>query len=399
MLPLQNVRIVAVEQYGAGPIGTLYLASLGAEIIKIESPRDGGDVSRSVGPHFMEGVERSAASVFFQGLNHNKKSLSLDLSRAEGRSVLHRLVAGADALASNLRGDVPAKLGITYSQLAVHNPRLVCAHLTAYGRQGPRAAWPGYDYMMQAEAGYFAMTGEPEGPPTRFGLSIVDFMTGLAMAFGLTAALLDARRSGIGRDIDVSLFDVALFNLNYVATWFLNANAVPQRTPRSAHLSLTPCQLYRTLDGYIYLMCNKQKFWESLCDEIGHPEWKADPRFVSYAGRLDNRNQLTLLIDAALAGRATADWLAHFKGRVPAAPVLDVPQALENPFVVDSDRIQRIPLTGGSDLKVLRSPIRCEDPPPTPTAAPRFGEHTEDILQSLGYDSAAIAGFRRKGTI
>jgi crotonobetainyl-CoA:carnitine CoA-transferase CaiB-like acyl-CoA transferase len=399
MLPLQNVRIVAVEQYGAGPIGTLYLASLGAEIIKIENPRDGGDVSRTVGPHFVEGVERSAASLFFQGLNHNKKSLSLDLSREDGRSILHRLVADADALASNLRGDVPAKLGITYSQLAAHNPKLVCAHLTAYGRQGPRAAWPGYDFMMQAEAGYFAMTGEPDGPPTRFGLSIVDFMTGLAMAFGLTAALVDARQSGFGRDIDVSLFDVAIFNLNYVATWYLNANAVPQRAPRSAHLSLTPCQMYRTLDGYIYLMCNKEKFWGSLCDEIGYPQWKDDPRFASYAARLENREQLTLLMDAALARQTTTDWLTRFKGKVPAAPVLDVPKALENPFVADSDRIQRVPLAGGSDIRVLRSPIRCEDPSPMPTAAPRLGEHTDDILQSLGYDSAAIAEFRRRGTI
>lgn len=399
MLPLQGVRVVAVEQYGAGPIGTLYLASLGAEIIKVESPRDGGDVSRSVGPYFAEGIDRSASSLFFQGLNHNKKSMTLDLSHADGRSVLHRLVSSADALASNLRGDVPAKLGITYPQLAASNPRLVCAHLTAYGRQGARAAWPGYDYMMQAEAGYFALTGEPDGPPTRFGLSIVDFMTGLAMAFGLTAALLEARQTGIGRDVDVSLFDVALFNLNYVATWFLNTNAAPRRAPRSAHLSLTPCQLYRTRDGYIYLMCNKEKFWESLCDEVGHPEWKADPRFANYAARLTNRDVLTVLVDAALSGQDTVDWLARFTGKVPAAPILDVPEALDSTFVAESDRIQHIPTAAGVDIKVLRSPIRCNEPPPAPSAAPRLGEHTDDILASLGYDSSAIADFRRRKVI
>jgi crotonobetainyl-CoA:carnitine CoA-transferase CaiB-like acyl-CoA transferase len=393
------MRIIAIEQYGAGPIGTLYLASLGAEVIKVESPQGGGDVSRSVGPHFVDGVDPSAASLFFQGLNHNKKSITLDLARQEGRAVLQRLVVDADALASNLRGDVPAKLGITYPQLAAHNPRLVCAHLTAYGRQGPRAAWPGYDYMMQAETGYFALTGEPDGPPTRFGLSIVDFMTGLAMAFGLTATLIEARQTGVGRDVDVSLFDVALFNLNYVATWFLNAGAAPQRAARSAHLSLTPCQLYRTRDGYIYLMCNKEKFWESLCDEVGHPEWKADPRFASYPARLANRDSLTLAIDAALAGRDTVDWLEQFTGKVPAAPVLDVPEALENPFVTDSDRIQRIPIATGMDVRVLRSPIRFDEPPPEPSAAPSLGEHTDDILASLGYDQPAIESLRKQGII
>lgn len=399
MLPLKDVRIIAVEQYGAGPIGTLYLASLGAEIIKIESPRDGGDVSRGVGPHFADGVDPSAASLFFQCLNHNKKSVTLDLSKEEGRTVLHRLVASADAVASNLRGDVPERLGITYRQLAPHNVRLVCAHLTAYGREGPRKAWPGYDFMMQAEAGYFAMTGEPDGPPTRCGLSIVDFMTGLAMAFGLAAALVDARRSGKGRDIDVSLFDVALFNLNYVASWFLNAQAIPQRAPRSAHLSLTPCQLYRTRDGFIYIMCNKEKFWQQFCVEVGRPEWMSDPRFAAYPVRLENRELLTRLLDEALAARTTSDWLERFQGKVPAAPVFDVPQALENPFVRDSDRIQQLPLEGRKPIEVLRSPIRCDDPPPLPVPAPRLGEHTEDILASLGYDLAAIADFRRKGTI
>lgn len=399
MLPLNGVRILSVEQYGAGPIGTLYLASLGAEIIKIESPRAGGDVSRGVGPHFLQDIDQSAASLFFQGLNHNKKSLTLDLSQAQGRAVFHRLVTTADAVASNLRGDVPGKLGITYSQLAAYNPQVVCAHLTAYGREGARKDWPGYDFMMQAEGGYFAMTGEPDAPPTRCGLSIVDFMAGLAMAFGLVAALFDARRSGVGRDVDVSLFDVALFNLNYVATWYLNTGAEPRRAPRSAHLSLTPCQLYRTQDGFIYLMCNKEKFWRNLCIAVGKPEWQSDPRFIDYAARLEHRELLTRLLDDILSARTTHTWLELLRGRVPAAPVLDVPQALENPFVQDSDRIQRIQSDEHQPVKVLRSPIRCEEPPPTPTLAPRLGQDTDHILASVGYDPAAIARLRRNGTI
>ena len=395
---LAGLRIVAVEQYGAGPIGTLHLASLGAEVIKIENPRE-GDVSRSVGPHFVPGIPRDRASLFYQGLNHDKQSLTLDLSRPEGREVLQRLVATADALVSNLRGDVPERLGLTHAQLARYNPTLVCAHLSAYGREGSRKAWPGYDYLMQAEAGYFALTGEPDGPPTRFGLSIVDFMTGLALAYGVAAGVLSARTTGRGRDVDVNLFDVALFNLNYVATWYLNAGAAPERAPRSAHLSMTPCQLCRTADGFIYVMCNKEKFWQVLVDELGRPEWKTDPRFEDYAARLEHRDTLTLLLDEAFSAATTARWLERLSGKVPAAPVLDVPAALSSPFVTEEGRLVDVPLGDGRHVRLVRAPVRSAGDSREPTPAPGLGEHTDAILSSLGYDPASIMEMRRKGVV
>ena len=204
MLPLEGVRIIAVEQYGAGPFGTMFLADQGAEIIKIENPSDGGDMARAVGPHFFAPGD----SQFFHSFNRNKKSVTLDLTHPDGQAVMHDLAATADALACNLRGDVPQKLGLTYPQLKAHNAKIVCAHLTAYGRDGPRADWPGYDYLMQAEAGYFSLTGDPGGPPSRFGLSVVDLMTGVAMAYGLLAALtlltgagLDHRQSMTSRTL------------------------------------------------------------------------------------------------------------------------------------------------------------------------------------------------------
>lgn len=403
MLPLHGVRILAVEQYGAGPVGTLHLASLGAEIIKIESPRDGGDVSRAVGPHFVEGADRSVASLFFQSLNHNKKSMTLDLGAPEGQAVLHRLVGGADAVVSNLRGDVPARLGITYEQLQEHNPRLVCAHLTAYGRGGSRASWPGYDYMMQAEAGYFALTGEPEAPPARFGLSIVDFMTGMALALGVSAALYAVRGTGIGRNVDVNLFDVALHNLNYVASWFLNAGVESERAPRSAHLSLVPCQLYRTRDGFIYLMCNKEKFWAALCQAVGRPDLQSDPRFRDYAARLRNRDELTAVLDEVLMQADTAVWMAKFSRNVPAAPVYSVAEALENPYVREAGRVIDVPVAvpagAPSGVRLVKPPIDCGVPQPAPTAAPLLGEQTDDILRSLGYDSQAIGVMRSRGIV
>ena len=175
MLPLNGVRVLAVEQYGAGPFGTMFLADQGAEVIKIENPNDGGDMSRAVGPYFFAPGD----SEFFHSLNRNKKSLTLDLGRPEGQAVLQDLARTADAVASNLRGDVPVKLGLVYDRLKQVNPKIVCAHLSAYGRSGPRADWPGFDYLMQAEAGYFSLTSEPGAPPARFGISIVDLMTGL----------------------------------------------------------------------------------------------------------------------------------------------------------------------------------------------------------------------------
>ena len=207
-LPLQGMRILAIEQYGAGPFSTQHLADLGAEVIKIENPHDGGDVGRAVGPHYFGPGD----SHFYQAFNRNKKSIRLDLKQEAGREVLHKLVEHADAVFNNLRGDLPAKLGLTYEALKHIRKDIVCVHLSAYGREGERAAWPGYDYLMQAEAGYLSLTGEPDGPPSRFGLSMIDLMTGTTAALGLVSGVLGARATGVGRDIDTSLFDVAMHN-------------------------------------------------------------------------------------------------------------------------------------------------------------------------------------------
>jgi len=396
---LEGVRILAVEQYGAGPFGTLFLADLGAEVIKVENRADGGDVSRVVGPHFHDGLPDTAQSVFYQGLNRSKKSITLDLAQPEGKRVFQRLVAHADAVASNLRGDVPAKLGITYAQLAQANPRIVCAHLTGYGREGERASWPGYDYMMQAEAGYFHLTGDPDSSPARFGLSLVDLMTGVAMAGALLAGLHAANRDGRGRDVDISLFDLALSNLNYIGHWYLNAGAATGRIPRSAHASITPCQSYRTRDGWIYLMCNKEKFWVELCRKVGRAQWIDDARFLRFPDRLKHRALLTELIDEALQARTTADWLAEFAGSVPAAPIYDVTQALENPWVKGSARIESIPVEGTKPITLLTSPVRGEGLPLAGRPAPALGADTDAVLAEAGFARDEIARLRAAGVI
>lgn len=393
--PLDGLRVLAVEQYGAGPFGTSYLADLGADVIKIENPTEGGDVGRHIGPHFFGPGD----SHFFQTFNRNKRSLTLDLKQPDGMRVFQRLVSVADAVLDNLRGDLPAKLGITFGNLKTFNPRIVCAHLSAYGREGSRKSWPGYDYLMQAEAGHMMMTGEPDGPPTRYGLSIVDLMTGLVAAFGLLAAVMRARSTGIGSDVDTSLFDVAVHNLNYPGTWYLNEGVVTGRISRSAHPSLVPSQLYRTADGWIFVMCNKEKFWPLLCNALGREEWVMDERFRTFKDRLRHRDTLTELLDAAFMAAPTGNWIEKLSGSVPVAPVLDVAAALENPFLRERGGIRDFSRPDASMARLLASPIRISGTELPARAAPALGADNHELLRELGFSNAEIHALREKKVI
>lgn len=380
-LPLHGIRILAVEQYGAGPYGSMHLADLGAEVIKIESPPD-GDVSRATGPYFLGDGD----SQFFQTFNLNKRSLRLDLKVPAGREVFERLVGNADAVLNNLRGDQPARLGLDYATLGRFNPKIVCAHLSAYGRDNERAAWPGYDYLMQAEAGFMALTGEPGQPPSRFGLSMVDYMTGTTMAMGLLAALLGAGRTGLGRDVDVSLFDVALHQLSYPATWYLNAGHETTRLERSAHPSTVPCQVYRTADGWVMVMCMLEKFWQTFIGAIDCPSLATDARFAGFPARRANREALTPLIDEALMHHDTAYWVGRFAGKIPIAPVLDIAHALDNPYVERIGMLQSVDHPQGPQ-RMLRSPIKLNGQRLSGTACPPLSADAQDLLAELGYSA------------
>ncbi|NLF02633.1 MAG: CoA transferase, partial [Anaerolineales bacterium] len=257
----------------------------------------------------------------------------------------------------------------------------------------------GYDYLMQAEAGYLSLTGEPDGPPARFGISIIDMMTGTMSALGLVSALVGARASGVGRDVDVSLFDVAMHNLSYLATWYLNEGVVTGRAPRSAHPSLTPSQLYRTQDGWIFIMCNKEKFFGVLCELIDRPEWASDPRFENFAARLKNRDELTEMLDGVLSAATTAEWMVRFGGKVPAAPVNDIAQALDNPFAREQGLVVDVPHPARGTIGTVACPIRCpgEELPKRP--APQLGADTLAVLKSVRDDGAWIEELTKKHVI
>ena len=377
-LPLKGTRILAVEQYGAGPFGSMHLADLGAEVIKIEPPR-GGDVSRSTGPHFLGPND----SQFFQTFNRNKASVVLDLKSDTGRADFHRLAATSDVVLNNLRGDQPAKLGLTHAALAPLNPRIVCGHLSAYGRDNERAGWPGYDYLMQAEAGFMHLTGEPDGPPTRMGLSVVDYMSGVTLAVGLLAALIGALKTGRGRDVDVSLFDVALSQLTYPATWYLNGGHTTERQARSAHPSTVPCQLFTTADSHLFVMCMTPKFWGLLIEEVDEPALR-DKRFADAALRRENKAELIALLDSAFARRSTAQWLSALSGKLPVSPVLDVAGALSNSHVARVGMVQALPHPADKGLRVLANPILIDGQRLPGRACSALGADSTRLLSTPG---------------
>ncbi len=394
-LPLTGIRVLTFENFGAGPFGSMYLADLGADVVKIENREQGGDATRSMGPYFLGEHD----SHFFQTFSLNKRSLTLNLKTEAGQQAFRRLVARSDAVLNNLRGDQPDKLGLTYEALREANPRIVCAHLSAYGRDNERRAWPGYDYLMQAEAGYLHVTGEPGSPPARMGLSIVDFMTGITTALALVSALIGVARTGRGRDLDVSLFDVALHQLSYLGTWFLNEGLVTGRLPRSSHPSAVPVQLFRTRDGWIFVMCMTQKFWQELMRIVDAPQIAADPRFASPEQRRLHRDELTPLLDAVFERDTTAAWLERLQGALPAAPVYDMRQALDNPFVAAVGMIRNTPHPLRADFRSFANPIKLDGQRLPARCAPALGADTDELLREVGYSEAEIAALRQQKVI
>lgn len=375
MISLEGIRILAVSQYGAGPWGSMHLADLGAEVIKVEDPTVGGDVSRTIPPH-LDGKD----SLFFQTFNRNKLGITLNLKSDAGYDLFCRLVKNVDAVYSNLRGDLPDRMGLTYEDLKGINPKIVCCHLTGYGREGSRASEPAYDYLIQAEAGMMSLTGNPDGPPERCGLSIIDFVGGLTSAFAVAAGILSARMSGKGSDVDVNLLDVGNSLLNYLATWHLNDGYEPRRMADSAHPTLVPSQAFPTADGHIVIMCNKEKFWLNLCELLDADDLASDPRFKDFAGRQEHRDEVINRLKEHLIKRTTSDWLGLMRGRVPIAPVNTVAQALGALVDENSRMIVTVDHPVWGTIRELATPIAAGRDDIQHRRGPEFGEHTREVL-------------------
>ncbi len=394
MLPLDGVRIVAIEQFGAGPYGSSHLADLGAEVIKIEDPRTGGDVGRYVPPYAEDGD-----SLYFETFNRGKQSMALDLTTAAGRQVFDDLVRVSDAVYSNLRGDVPGRIGITYAALCHLNPRIVCCSLSGFGMTGPRQREPGYDYVVQALSGWMDITGEPDGPPAKSGLSIVDFSAGLVATTALLAGLHAAGRDGVGMDCDVSLFDTAISMLSYPGVWYLNRGLEPERMHHSAHPSIVPFQVFQAADGWLVVACPKQKFWERLTEVIERPDLASDPRFRQLSDRQQHAGDLVAILEAIFLTRTVAEWMAPLRAAgVPSGEVQSVGAALEDPQTLARELIVEAEHPRFGTVKTIASPVRVGSERSVATRAPRLGEHTDALARRLlGYDDVRLAEAREGG--
>lgn len=392
--PLEGIRILAVEQFGAGPWGTMTLADLGAEIIKIENPATGGDVARYIPPYTSD-----QDSVYFQSFNRNKKSITLNLQDERGQAIFRQLVETADGVTNNLRGDLPARLGLDYPSLKAVKPSIVCCSLSAFGRTGPRASEPGYDYLMQGYAGWMSITGEPDSPPQKSGLSLVDLNAGVLAALGTVSAIYRARETREGCDVDVSLFDTALSLLGYVGAWHLTKGHEPQRMPDSSHPSQIPSQVLPTKDGWLVVMCAKEKFYQNLVRILGAPELADDPRFRTSADRMENREVLVPMLKDLTRKETTATWLERLTGEVPCAPVNSVEEAFRDPQVDADGMVIDLPHPDFGRVRMAAGAIKVSDHEQDHRRGPALGEDTVKVLGEIGVSPEDLAVLAEEGVV
>lgn len=394
MLPLEDVTVIALEQYGAGPWATMQLADLGARVVKIEDPEHGGDVSRYVPPY-----QQGESSLFFETFNRNKESVRLDLRHPQGRAVFEDMLRGADALFSNLRGDQPDKLRLRYADLASVNERLVCCSLSGFGTTGPRRAQGGYDYTIQGIAGWQSLTGGPDDPPTKSGLSLVDFCGGHVAALAIVAGIWQARRDGVGLDADLSLFEVALSELTYIGTWVASRDYAPVRRADSAHQTVVPFQNFASADGWIVVACPKETLWRRLCRVLGE-EWLAeDPRYATFAARAENRTELIAVLAPLFRAESTAVWLERLtNAEVPCGEIQDVAGALGDPQTAARDALVEFDHPELGRVRQVASPMRLGATPLPVRRGPLLGEHTEAVLRDMcGYSAERLRDLAQAG--
>jgi crotonobetainyl-CoA:carnitine CoA-transferase CaiB-like acyl-CoA transferase len=396
MKPLDDIKILSLEQYGAGPFGSLHLADLGAEVIKIEDPNFNGDVGRYV-PPFNKGTD----SLFHETFNRGKKSIVIDINSDEGRKVFNELVKKSDVVYSNFRGDVPEKLKITYDYLKSINKKIVCVSLTGFGMTGPRSSEPGYDYIMQGLTGWMNLTGEPDGPPTKSGLSLVDYSGGLIASIAILAGVHSARRTGEGMDCDLSLYDTALSLLTYPATWWLSKEYEVERSSRSSHPSLVPFQLFKGEDEWFVVGCAKEKFWERLRDLL-EDERLRDEKFSNFSLRFDNKKELITILDEIFSQKKADEWLDLLKDKqIPSGPINSLKDVFDDEHAISREMFFEYVHPELGKVKQVLSPVNVgKENKKDIKRAPMYNEHTENILRDrLNYSEEEIQRLKDNGVI
>jgi crotonobetainyl-CoA:carnitine CoA-transferase CaiB-like acyl-CoA transferase len=394
---LSGVRVLDLTNVLSGPFATLHLALLGAEVVKVENPRD-GDLARKLGN--VPKLNKELMGTSFLAQNANKKSLTLNLKAEEGREVFGKLVATADVLVENFRPDVMTRLGLGYPVLADLNPRLVYCAISGFGQDGPDAHKPAYDQIIQGLSGTMAVNGDEKLHPLRCGFPVCDTVGGLNAAFAIMAALYHRERTGEGQFIDVALLDSIMPLMGWVAANLLIGGQPPVAMGND-NFTAAPSGTFRTGDGFINVAANKQEQWEALADALGVAELKTDPRFQDRDERKRNRKALTPLLEEKLQTRPTAEWVEALNASdVPCGDILSLGEALDQPQMRHRRTLQAVFVKGIGEVRLLglsaqlhRTPGEISAPPP------RLGAHTDEVLAAIGYSKAEIAGLRERKVV
>lgn len=392
--PLSGLRVVDLSRVLAGPLCTMLLGDLGADVIKVERPGTGDD-TRAWGPPFIGGE-----SAYFLGVNRNKRSLTLDLSSREGKDVLRRMLTDADVLIENYKTGTLERWGLGEEWFDEHAPGLVHATISGYGSSGPKAGKPGYDFVLQAETGLMAITGESDGRPMKVGVAIVDICTGMMAALAILAALSAKSRSGRGQRIEVNLHDTGLLMLANVASNYLISGEESVRYG-NGHPNIVPYRTYEALDGSLVVAVGNDVQFRAFAHLVDHPEWAEDDRFATNAARVRNRAEMDALVDEVIGTRDRAQWMDLLdKAGVTAGRINRISEALSSPQTEGSGMVVEVahPLVGM--VKMLGLPFEFSATPPSIRfAPPTLGQHTDAVLADLGYDETDIAALRKRGLI
>jgi formyl-CoA transferase len=394
MRPLDGIRVIDLSRVLAGPFSTMLLADMGAEVIKVEEPGKGDDTR--AWPAFVGGE-----STYFMSVNRGKKSVTLDLKPAAGKTVLRKLLAGADVLVENFRPGTLARLGFGWDAVHALNPRLVYCSISGFGESGPEAGRPGYDLIVQGESGIMDLTGFPDGPPVKVGNSIADLAAGTMAAHGVVLALFARERTGRGQRVEIAMLEVMAALLTYQGQAYLTTGANPRRRGNQ-HPSIVPYEVFEAADGYLTVGVANNSLWGRFCRAIGHPELATDPRFDTDAKRVEHRDTLVPLLGHIFRTAPAAEWLARLEGAgVPAGKIKSVGESLESPHLAARGAIVTVMHPAAGPLRMVAPPIRLHGTPAeTGVPPPLLGEHTEEVLTKLlGYSSDALQELRAAGVV
>jgi CoA:oxalate CoA-transferase len=394
---LEGVRVLDLTNVLAGPFATLHLALMGAEVIKIENPKD-GDLARKLG--ILPELNDRLMGTSFLAQNANKKSVTLNTKSPEGKDLFKRLVETADVLVENFRPDVMGRLGLGWETLRVLNPRLVYCAISGFGQTGPDALKPAYDQIIQGLSGEMSVNGDERLHPLRTGFPVCDTVGGLNAAFAIMAALYHRERTGEGQLIDVAMLDSIMPLMGWVAANLLIGGQAPVLMGND-NFTAAPSGTFRTQDGHINIAANKQEQWEAVCDVLDVPELKTDPRFQKRDDRKRNRRELTPLLEARLAERGTREWVERLNARdVPSGEILGLEAALRQPQVRHRGTLEEVAVEGIGTLPLFGLTAKFEKTPGGITAPPpRLGAHTAEVLAGVGVGPDALTALRSKGVV